>query len=128
MSASIIEFRRPYSDRTADRLRAYLASMRPLRGSDRLDEDDDYQAGRALVERMALSPGDDDTDQPALRLSADECVQVLQFMACTEPVDREAWWTDPKESPSHLAGFYMVLRCLQDSICDFGRQPARERT
>lgn len=102
------------SDATADRLRAYIASMRPLRGVD-LDDDDRYQRGRALIERLAIAAGDTNTD-PALRLTARDCADVLAFIAASEPLEPATWWDDPPEGPSQVAGFYLLVRGLEPSL------------
>jgi hypothetical protein len=50
-----------YSDETAARLRAYLASMAPLGGYETGAWDmESCQRGRALIERLALSAPEDD--------------------------------------------------------------------
>jgi hypothetical protein len=102
-----------YSDRTADAVRAYLASMRPLKGCDFFD-DKSYWTGRMLIERIALSAKGEDA--PQLKLSVRECADVLRFIHSPAPVKRWNWWRDPPVAPSHLVGFVMVLQAIEDSL------------
>lgn len=104
-----------YTDRTADRLRAYLASVRPLRGVAGIAESDEYQRGRALIESMALAAGRAD-EWPSLRLSVAQCADVLHFVYESEPVNARAWWSDPTEAPSHVCGYLMALGCVEGSL------------
>lgn len=102
------------SDNTADRIRAYLASARPMRGVADLAGDDRYQRGRSVIERMALSaPG---TEMPTLKLTAAQCADVLYFVARVEPVEPRAWWEDPDDAPSHLCGLMFVLDTVADAL------------
>jgi hypothetical protein len=109
-----------YTDDTAPRIRAYLASMRPLRGSEGdIHYEDSYQRGRSLIERLALSAHD--TDSPTLRLSAEQCADVLHFIANSEPLEPATWWRDPKEAPSHVVGFMIIVNALKDSLRSVGK-------
>jgi hypothetical protein len=99
-------------DGTANRLRAYLASMQPLRGSD--GDDDIYQRGRSLIERMAISSRGDQL--PSIRLTARQCADVLHFIATSEPIEPRTWWKDPENAPSHVVGFGFVLWAIHDYL------------
>lgn len=99
---------------TASRLRAYLASMRPMRGIADVYDQDEYQRGRSLIEHVALSARGD--EHPSLKLSSSECADVLHFMHFSEPVRPNRWWDDPPNGPSHLVGFYLLLQTLDRSL------------
>lgn len=103
---------RPDDDHTDRRIRAYLASVRPLRGSS--DEDDNYYRGRSLIERLALSAVD--TGMPTLKLTVVDCANVLHFVHGSEPMEPWAWWKDPEHGPSHLCGFSLVIEAVEDSL------------
>jgi hypothetical protein len=102
------------SDKTADRIRAFLMSVRPLRGVADVDGGDKYQRGRVLIERMAMSAKDE--DHPSIALSPTHCADVLLFLSSIEPFEPATWWSDPKDSPSHVIGFVFVLRTLERSL------------
>jgi hypothetical protein len=77
------------SSKKADRLRAYLASVRQLRGTVFTAEiDERIYRGRSLVERLALSA--EDEGMPDLELSSTEVADVLCFISCVEPVSRQS--------------------------------------
>jgi hypothetical protein len=104
-----------YSDATADRIRAYLASVQPRVGvvvSDPIDKQ--LQRGRDQVERLAQSASD--TDAPALRLSASACADVLAFMESVDPIEPRTWWRDPGNAPSHICGYLILLSALERSV------------
>lgn len=111
--------KQPPSEATSDRIRAFLASMRPLRGCDAASREE-YQLGRALIERLALSARDD--DYPTLRLTAEQCADVLNFLSRSEPIEEEGWWQDDQDGPSHLCGFYEVIIALETSLRARGRK------
>lgn len=102
-----------YSDDTAPRILAYLISMKPLEGCT-LDGKDGHHRGRSLIERLAMSASGEDS--PKMRLTPAQCVDVLQFMMFSEPVAPDSWWTDPKDAPSHVVGYYFVLGALKDGV------------
>src|SRR5580700_11009502 len=92
---------RAYSDPsedTADRIRAYLASVCPLSGCDvsaartYTGADDYYQRGRSLIERLALSARG--THDPTLQLTATQAADVLYFIHNSEPIAPRTWWVD----------------------------------
>jgi hypothetical protein len=107
-----------HSEDTADRIRAYLASVRPLRGVE--FEDTPYQRGRSLIEQLALSA--DGTEQPTLRLSTLECADVVFFVAKSEPIQDRNWWLEPTDAPSHLVGLKFVLGAVEASLRDKGKR------
>jgi hypothetical protein len=109
MSAAVA---RVSDDDTDRRIRAYLASVRPLQGGSY--EDDNYHRGRSLVERLALSSSGD--DEPILELSPIDCANILHFVHSSEPFEPRTWWKDPEHGPSHLVGFAFVLRAVEDSL------------
>lgn len=100
-------------DRTDGRIRAYLASMRPLRGSSG-ENSDEYRRGRSLIERMAV--GVEGCDRPELRLTPAECADVLYFFALSEPIEPREWWHDPEDAPSPVVGHQLVVGVLEDSL------------
>lgn len=97
---------------TLRRILAYLASVRPLVGTDGPDDAD--WRGRSIIERMAFSSEGD--DPPEIELSADECADVLWFMHSVEPFEPQTWWQDPESGPSPVAGFHIVLRTLAECL------------
>jgi hypothetical protein len=103
-----------YSEDTSARIYAYLASVRPLRGVADLGQREDFQRGRALIERMAMSA--QGMDPPRLYLGRSYCADVLRFISQTEPLEPRDWWNDPEGSPSHVVGFNFVLQTLADSL------------
>lgn len=114
----------PY-DRTDNRLRAYVASIRPLRGCVwRDDIEEANQRGRGLVERLALSA--EDTGLPKLRLTASEVADVLSFIHCSETIDPENWWREPDDEPSHVVGLNLLLSALEASLREPGKRGEAE--
>jgi hypothetical protein len=110
-------------DNTRDRIRAFIHSMRPLRGVADLAQDDDYQCGRALLERLADSA--EGEDYPALRFNTEQCAQVCMYLRSIEPFAPGNWWDDPEGAPSHTCGFQFVVGAIADSLRDPGdRQDA----
>ena len=102
------------SDQTADRIRAFLMSVRPLQGVADIEGGGRYQRGRALIERMALSAKEE--EDPTIVLSPLHCADVLKFLSSVEPLEPQTWWQDPDDAPSHLVGFEFVLRTLERSL------------
>ena len=103
-----------YSDDTGARIRGYLASVRPLRGVADLGDRDEYQRGRGLIERLALSARG--TGGPTLQLSIAQCADVLHFIHHSEPLDPSTWWSDLEDALSHVVGFDEVLLALESSL------------
>lgn len=103
-----------YSDDSGPRIRAYLASMRPMRGVADIYSLETYQRGRSLIEAMALTATGE--DMPAIRLSAADCADILAFVSYSEPVEPGSWWKDPKGSPSHLVGYYLIVQAVQAAL------------
>ena len=102
------------SDQTADRIRAFLMSVRPLQGVADIEGGEKYQRGRALIERMALSAKEE--EDPTIVLSPQHCADVLSFLRNIEPLAPRTWWEDPADAPSHVVGFVFVLRTLECSL------------
>lgn len=103
------------SDDTDERLYAYLASIRPIRGVIYLDDlVEVHQRGRALIERMAQNS--EDTEPSKLRLTASECADVLRMISDYEPIKPETWWTEEPGTTSHVIGFMDVMECLAASL------------
>jgi hypothetical protein len=107
-------------DATGNRIRAYLASVRPLGGVADLGTDEFYQRGRSLIERLALSAEDDAL--PSLRLTAAQCADVVRFIAMSEPIEPSTWWEDPEGAPSHIAGFTLLMNAVESSLRGPGRR------
>ena len=103
------------SDKTADRIRAFLMSVRPLRDAlPAADQQDAYQLGRVTIERMAnASQG---TDDPDIVVTLSEAADVLSFLSWIEPFEPSNWWADPENAPSHVCGLEFVLRTLERSL------------
>ena len=102
------------SDNTADRIRAFLMSVRPLRGASHVADQDEYQRGRVTIERMANASHD--TDEPDFVVTLSEAADVLKFLTWVEPFDPDHWWKDPENAPSHVCGLGFVLRTLERSL------------
>jgi hypothetical protein len=103
------------NDRTRERIRAFIYSLRPLCGVEGLAGSDEYQDGRVLLERLADSAGDG-AGNPTLRFSTEQCAQVCDYLRITEPFDRGNWWVDPEGAPSHVCGFQFVVGAIADSL------------
>src|SRR5579883_76369 len=103
-------------DRTDNRIRAYLASMRPLRGvgAYREDIEDAHARGRGLIERLALSA--EGSGLPQLELTSRDVADVLSLMSALEPIERGGWWLDGNDDPSPVCGFYLLLHALEESL------------
>jgi hypothetical protein len=98
------------TDDTGRRIFAYLHSLRFM-------EAEQYgHPGREVIERLAIDNiGMDDRD-PAANLSIAQCVEVLEFMAVTEPKDMEGWLRERNGEPSVHCGFLHVLNIVTDSL------------
>jgi hypothetical protein len=100
---------------TADRIRAYLASMRPLEAGEwREDIEAGIQRGHSLIERLALSAKGE--DQPTMKLSPAQCADVLTYMSCVEPIDGASWWDSDLDIVSHICGYNAILDAMSDSL------------
>jgi hypothetical protein len=107
------------NDRADACIRTYLASVQPIDGVIFDGNAPVNRGGRSIIESLALSA--EGTDKaPRLRLSADEVADVLAFIHCSEPVDRETWWTFPEGGPSQIEGFTLVLEALEQSLRTLG--------
>ena len=100
-----------YSDNTADRLQAYLDSVEPR---DAAGDFKGYRNGILQILRLAASAQGE--DPLTLRLTDDQCADVLHFIAYSDPIRPKDWWTEPKDAPSHIVGFIFVLHALEDSL------------
>ena len=102
-------------DYTAGRLRAYLASVRLLRGVELgIAASDRYQRGRSLIERMAICTRE--CDEVTMKLSPVQCADVLNFVNNSEPIEPRTWWSDSDDGPSHVVGFVSVLEAVENSL------------
>jgi hypothetical protein len=97
------------NDDTSRRILAFLASVVPYSG-----QTDAHYRGRAVIERMAV--GAAETDYPACCLTAEQCADVLHFLATVQPREPRTWWDDPKDAPSHVCGYHAVLAALSASL------------
>jgi hypothetical protein len=114
------------SSMTSDRLRAYLLSVRQLRGTVFIPEiDERIYRGRSLIERLALSA--EDEGMPDLELTSTDIADVLCFISCVEPVSRETWWTEPSDAPCHITGHMLLLQALEASLRRHGKSGARAK-
>jgi hypothetical protein len=73
-----------YTDDTAPRILAFLASVQCLFDEDQVYEG--FRRGRSLIERIAMRT--EGTDSPRICLSNEECADVLHFLAQVEPRDK----------------------------------------
>jgi hypothetical protein len=114
-----------YSERSGPRIRAYLASMRPLRGCSGLADKDEYQRGRSLIEKLAIWHDCIDAGElPELAMTIADASNIVEFIRNSEPVEGDGWWNDSNTpGPSHLCGFHEVLRALNESL-DYRAEPA----
>jgi hypothetical protein len=103
------------TDRTRERIRAFIYSMRPLSGVAGLAGSDEYQDGRVLLERLADSAGDGAGD-PTLRFSTEQRAQVCDYLRSIEPFDYANWWVDPEDAPSRACGFQFVVGAIANSL------------
>jgi hypothetical protein len=110
------------NDDTAPRLLAYLASVRPLKGWDS-SEDERYDRGRCLIERMALTARGDDA--PRLRMSAEQAADVLYFVHSSEPRKPTSWWKDTARGPSPVVGFVYVLNAVEANLRSWAGKPGK---
>ena len=103
------------NDRTDNRIRAYIASIKPRKGVCHPDDVEAAQArGRGLIERLALSAEGD--DMPQLRLRVSQVADVLAFITSVQPIEAKSWWRDDPDGPSHLVGYHLLLGALEDSL------------
>jgi hypothetical protein len=98
-------------DHTGRRILAYLASVEPL---DAVANQPEYLRGRSLIEHLALSARGD--GEPTLKLSAEDCADVLRFVHCSTPIEPRTWWFDPKGAPSQIVGYDMVMGCVEMNL------------
>lgn len=109
-------------DHTRERIRAFVHSMRPLRGVADLWVQDVYQQGRALIERLADSAQGE--KEPTLRLTVEECAAVLDYFSTVEPFEPGTWWDNPEGEPSRHCGLVAVMDAMRDSL-RAGGEPAK---
>lgn len=110
-SATVAQLGSEYSERTTDRILAWLGSLESI-----FPDDPDQDAyARSIVYRIARSANNED-DRPKLKLTADEAAEVLRFMAQATPADPAIWWEDPMDAPSRVCGFQAVLFSIIESI------------
>jgi hypothetical protein len=98
-------------DQTGRRILAYLASVEPLDAGAVLPA---YHKGRSVIEHMALSARG--ASDPGLRLSVDDCANVLYFVQLSVPIEPRTWWEDPKGTPSQIVGFTMVVGAVEKAL------------
>jgi hypothetical protein len=98
-------------DHTGRRILAYLASVQAVDGGAVFPN---YGRGRCVMEHMALSAKG--SDMPTLRLSAEDCADVLYFVQCSTPIEPRTWWDDPKGAPSQVVGFSIIMGVLEESL------------
>jgi hypothetical protein len=110
------------TDRTRERIRAFVHSLRPLVVSG-LGESDEYQRGRVLLERLADSAGDG-AGNPALRFTTEECAQVCDYLRSIEPFDSRNWWDGPEHAPSNACGLQFVVGAIAESLRQSSKEPA----
>lgn len=101
------------SDRTADRIRAFLDRVQTLSGCV-FDEERTATHKRAqkAIERLAASAHK--TEAPQATLTVAECADVLRYLADIEPVDAATWFDD--SGVSHLCGQMFIFEALERSL------------
>lgn len=104
---------------TGSRIRAYLASMQPMKG---IGTDSDAEICRATSVILQLASSAHGMDSPAHRLTRQEALDVIAFMRHCEPKSPRTWWSDPDNAPSHWTGWGFVLGAIEDAL----RGPAGE--
>ncbi len=102
------------SEQTADRIRAYLASVHVPDDLGSATADYAWEQGRKLIERMAQSAKD--LMAPSVRLSIEECADMLQFVQFVQPIKPCEFWKDPKDAPSQVVGYDFVLMTIEASL------------
>jgi hypothetical protein len=85
-----------------------------MRGCAGIEDRPQYQQGRTLIEWMAASTLGHAV--PVIRLSAEDCADVLNFMSSSEPIDSDRWMTEADGEPSHIVGQMLILECIEDAM------------
>ncbi len=113
--------REHWAEHTGPRIRAFLSKVCALRGTE-LESSDYWQRGRSLIEDMASSAerSGSDCEPPPLRLSAEDCACVLQFLGQIEPREPATWFERARGEPCHHTGCHMVLFVLRESVLKIG--------
>jgi hypothetical protein len=88
--------------------------MRPLSGVADMSESNEYQRGRAVLERLADSA--EGTDDPKLRLTLRQEAQICEYLSSIEPFDPTGWWNDTPDQTSHVCGFHAVMDALARAL------------
>lgn len=97
-------------EHTDNRIRGYLAAVRPTSGGPPVDS---WWLGRSVIERMAIHSKD--YDEPDLELTLEECADALRFVECSEPINPRAFYS-PMANPSPHVGMMFVLRAIADRL------------
>jgi hypothetical protein len=96
---------------TAERLRAYAASLKPI---DSVSGVEGYRNGNLLIERLAASA--EGEDQPKMKLTPEQAADVLCFITFSTPISPRDWWKDPSDGPSHVVGFVFALEAVEECL------------
>lgn len=97
---------------TGRRIFAYLHSLKFM---DMDSSEPVGRHGREILERLAIdSVGRE--EEPDARLTPAECIDVLEFMAVTQPKDLDGWLRERDAEPSVHCGLLAVLNVLVDSL------------
>ncbi|MET0984867.1 MAG: hypothetical protein ABW034_05605 [Steroidobacteraceae bacterium] len=90
-------------------IRAYLASVKPLRGC-RWCDNAAFHAGRTAIEQLAMAYlSGDDTLDPTLA----QCADMLEYLSSVEPVDPRI---DYASGGVETCGWIAVLKYVQTSM------------
>jgi hypothetical protein len=104
-----------YIDHTMPRILAYLASVCAVEGEFcRAEDQNEFSRGHALVRRMAFSAAG--MDVPCVRLTVEECADVVMFLSHVEPIEPREFFKEPDDVPSHLVGYYLVLANVRNEL------------
>ena len=95
----------------ASRVAAFIARIELTRDIRPYDVQDRCERGRRNLEQLVLARA----EGWPLKLSPEQCADILTFMDHCEPIDPETWWAD-KDEVSHVCGYHMVLGAMAESL------------
>jgi hypothetical protein len=102
------------------RIMAFLQATQILRG---LDNDEIYDRGYRLVQRMAMDSALEDASPPT-KLTLEECADVLNFLHSTELI-KPAQFFASRTMPSPHCGYILIMICLENNLRNAARRRKR---
>jgi hypothetical protein len=109
-------------ERDSNRIRAFLAKVKPLSGCT-VGELDEYWQARSLIEQLALAY---DVENENYHWDANECGMAVQFLHWIEPVKGSCFCND-RSRINLTCGFHAILQFIADQLFGFAaRQIADE--